>query len=51
MVEQIYTLMSNGGVIRQSDGAEIPPDPKNRDWQQYQEWLAEGNEPKKAKKG
>jgi len=23
----------------------IPPDPANRHWVEYQEWLAEGNEP------
>lgn len=26
----------------------IPNDPNNGDWQAYQEWLAEGNNPKSA---
>lgn len=26
-------------------GAYIPPDPDNRDWQEYQVWLTQGNGP------
>ena len=38
-----YTLNESG--VTRSDGASIPADPENRDWQAYQEWLAEGNTP------
>jgi len=31
-------------IIRE-DGAWIPPDEANRDWAEYQQWVAEGNEP------
>lgn len=33
------------GVVRVADGAYIPPDPKNRDWQEYLLWLSQGNTP------
>jgi hypothetical protein len=39
-----YKLGPNG-VIRISDGASIPSDPKNTDWRDYLAWVAKGNTP------
>ncbi|MTI12627.1 hypothetical protein [Sansalvadorimonas verongulae] len=33
------------GIKRISDGALIPHDLKNRDWNEFQNWCANGNEP------
>jgi hypothetical protein len=37
--------IQTGGVLRLDDGAYIPNDPRNRDWREYQDWIAEGNTP------
>ena len=35
-------------VIRKTDGAAIPKDPSNTDYQEYLEWIEAGNTPDPA---
>ena len=43
-----YKLTKLPCVIRTTDGACIPADNGNRDYSEYQEWLAAGNTPQAA---
>ena len=46
----MYQLIKDlPNIVRRSlDGASIPFDPANTDYQEYLEWLAEGNTPEPA---
>ena len=41
-------LAESTTVLRVSDGARVPFDPANTDYQAYVKWLAEGNTPEPA---
>ena len=44
----MYKLTIFQTVQRLSDNASIPFDPENTDYQEYLEWVAEGNQPEEA---
>lgn len=46
----MYTIINdttNGTYLirREADSAFIPPNPENADYQSFERWVAEGNEP------
>ena len=41
----MYRITNSTSIIRLADSAFIPADPLNRDYAEYLEWLAAGNEP------
>lgn len=43
----MYKLTNSASILRE-DGAYIPADPDNRDYAEYLEWLAAGNQPQPA---
>jgi hypothetical protein len=43
-----YKIMSNVLLQRLIDGAFIPVEPGNKDYREYQRWLAQGNTPTPA---
>lgn len=40
-----YQLTTTDSIFRIADNAWIPPDPANRDYREYLDWVASGNEP------
>jgi hypothetical protein len=41
----MYTLTQHGSISRDADGATIPTDLGNRDYQTFLSWVAAGNQP------
>lgn len=51
MYKKLNDLITNQEadvILRLSDNACIPKDPDNKDYQEYLEWLKEGNTPEEA---
>ena len=50
MYKLIFDVLEQkqSGILRLSDGACIPLDADNTDYQQYLKWVAEGNTPEPA---
>jgi hypothetical protein len=45
MTEPYQLIINSTSVLRREDNATIPDDPANRDRQEYNSWLADGNTP------
>jgi len=43
-----YQLTTSDSIIRLADNAHIPPNPGNRDYREYLDWIDAGNEPEPA---
>lgn len=43
-----YKLTQFESIIRLADGAFIPPDINNSDYQEYLKWVEDGNQPESA---
>ena len=43
--DQRTNAISTTAIVRDTDGATIPNDQQNTDWQAYQAWLKTGNKP------
>ena len=48
MYKLFNSINGNEYVIRIADNAFIPKDEANTDYQEYLEWVADGNEPEEA---
>ena len=48
LIDPITKQDSTEQIKRLADGAVIPFDEANKDYQEYLEWLAEGNTPEEA---
>ena len=48
ITDLITNLVSTNQIQRIADNAVIPFDPANTDYQEYLEWVAEGNTPEEA---
>ena len=46
--KNLITNETMPGIIRTSDGAIIPDDDANTDWQEYLKWVEAGNKPTAA---
>jgi len=45
ILDTITKQISTQEIRRLPDGSTVPNDPENTDWQAYQVWLSEGNQP------